>query len=330
LAPPDFPIGIFGVEKPSQLPALKEAGFDVAQTYRTDADFLEKLAREARRLDMKLLVPPDLLRASRPVDTSGWPLAAWYLQDEPDVSRTPPEELKNWAHEVRAKDPRRAQAFSVGQGRAVRLYGEIGDVLMVDWYPVPHLPLDSVAEQVGLAVAALPAGKPLWAIVQAFNWKDSPQGFKRGMRIGRFPTRNEIRFMAYSVIVRGARGVFFFTLKKPGGRSLLEVPEEFQAVSRVALELRAMKDVFGRGRATPLPAQLPDGMEGRCWTSGFRSYLVLLNRRTKLPLPVPDELLGGGWRPLFEVRRDAKDLLRQSGGRFLLQPSQVLVLEEFD
>jgi hypothetical protein len=42
---------------------------------------------------------------------------------------------------------------------------------------------------------------------------------------------------------------------------------------------------------------------------------------------VPEEALEPGWRPLFEARRDPRELLKKYMGAYYLKPYQALVLE---
>ncbi|MFH2204844.1 MAG: hypothetical protein ABIJ96_17150, partial [Elusimicrobiota bacterium] len=231
------------------------------------------------------------------------------------------------SRKVRRWDPKGAQTFVVGQGSAALTYGHIGDSLMLDWYPVPHLPLDSVADHIDLAYRHLPAGKPLWMVIQAYDWRDEPQRSKK--RIGRFPSYDEIRFMSYLSIVHGAKGLFYFTLKKPGGRNLLEdFPEQWQALARVVREIKTLQPVLEKGEGIPFPAPLNEmGLEGKAWSYRGTSFAILVNRSTS-PVALPGEFLDASWRPLFEARRDPRDLLAEKSGRWLLPRYRVMAFEK--
>ena len=199
---------------------------------------------------------------------------------------------------------------------------------MVDWYPVPHLKLDSVADQADAAVRALPAGKPLWMVLQAFDWMEEPQRDPSKPRIGRFPTHAEIRLMSYLSILHGAKGLFYFRLQRSGGGTLLDEPELWQAVSRVTRELKSLQPILEGGAAVPLPfPPNPDSVEARAWRYRGRTYVIVLNRKDDISQRIPEELLNPRWRPLFEPRRDPKDLLPKVGDAWYLPPHRVLVFE---
>lgn len=326
-SPKRFPVGVYGVTDPGQLAGLRKAKFDSFHTYESDPDLLKRLAMEARRQNLRMLAYPDRLRRSSISGTHGWPLEAWYLLDEPDVLGTPVSDLQRLSAATRRWDSRRLQTFVIGQGTAAAKYGHIADILMLDWYPIPHLELDSVADQIDSARGYLPEGKPFWFVVQSFDWRDYPQRDPKKPRVGRFPNREEIRFMSYLALLHGANGLFYFTLSKPGGRTLFDRPEEFQALTRVVSEIKSLQPVLEAGVSRSPPySSLADGVEGRAWSYRRREYVVVLNRRKELR-PLPRELLDPRWRPLFEVRRAQRDLLKGSEGNWQLSPYQVLVLE---
>lgn len=323
---PDFPIGVYGADRPEDLAALAAAGFDA---FHTDAQTfldLEPLAREALRRRMWMLAFPDRIRDSVPAAaTRDWPVAAWYIKDEPDVAGMSPQELSEISHKTTLWDPRRGQTFAIGIGSAAERFGATADTVMLDWYPVPHLPLDSVAEQMDRARGHLPEGKPLWMVIQAFDWRNYRQADPSKPRIGRFPTSEEIRFMSYLAVLHGARGLFFFTLKKPGGATLLDSPPEWGALSRVAKELRALAP-FPRLLRRTDPAGEGKGLEWATWTKGGDSFAIVLNRRNDGPLPLPRELTEAGWRPVFEAGQSLGEVLEAEGDKLLLPPSRVVVL----
>ncbi len=323
---PEFPVGLYNVESAADARIARDAGFDSFYTNQTDPARLAVMARVARREGMRMLATPDALIASS-VSSRGWPAAAWYVQDEPEVWRVSPAELAAHDKAVRAWAPGTATAFVVGDGSVAARYAASGDVLMLDWYPVPHLPLESFGQNVRAVVAAAGA-RPTWAVVQAMDWRDFPQRDPQKPRIGRFPTRAEIRFMSYDAVLAGARGVWYYTFRSLQDHTLAEHPGEWLAVSAVAQEMSAMAPIFARGRPVAVPyREEPDLPIARGWTHHGRDYLVLENPRGDVLMRVPDEALGTGWRPLFEVSRDPRELLEPHNGSFYLMPYQVLVLE---
>lgn len=320
-----FPIGLFGVNKPSDLAEIKDAGFDSIQSYLEDPAQLSALGQEARRVGLEtLFFPGPLSRAG--LSARSFPAAAWYLSDEPEVHRVEPAAIAAAARETRTWDPAGRTALVVGTGGAASRYRDSADVIMVDWYPVPHLPLASAGAHVRTAVEGV-APKPVWAVLQAMDWRWYAQRDPSRPRVGRFPDSAEMRFMAYHAAAAGAEGIWFFAFTAPDGKTLPESPEYWQAVRRVSRELAYLRPVFGRG-APRSAASLPIGpaLIAKAWRRGGRDYLVILNPSAE-PQEFPKPLLDIYWRPLFEPRRYTPELLTRRGGHLLMLPKQVLVFE---
>jgi len=324
--PEEFPVGFFGVSAPADARALAEQGFDAVQSYAGDAASVALLARAARANGQLLLASADAPMAAG-ARAADFPGTVWYLADEPDVHGTTVAELAARERAVKAWAPQARTAFVVGDGRRAADFPGVADALMVDWYPVPHLALESAGDMVRLTAAAA-GGRKVWAVLQAMDWRDFPQRDPKKKRIGRFPTADEIRFMSYDAVLNGAQGVWYFTYSTATGVDLGQRPEQMAAVADAARELRALAPVFARGREIAPPfAARPAGPAARAWTYRGRDYVVLAARRTGSDVLFPSEMLAAGWRPLFESRRDPRDLLRRFGASYYLRAHQVLVLE---
>ena len=127
------------------------------------------------------------------------------------------------------------------------------------------------------------------------------------------PNLGAARFMGYDAVLGGARGVWYSSATQASG---------------TAQELRAMAPIFASGRPVELPFPAPaEGWGARVWTYHGRDYLVLANRTGNRYWRVPEEALRSAWRPLFEARRDPRELLHAAQGAHYLKPYQVLVLE---
>lgn len=324
--PDRFPIGLFSVRDSRHLQAIRDAGFDTVEVGSYEVEDHRLIARQASRLGMEIIGHPEKFLSAPLEVTDGWPIEAWYIDDEPVVNKHPVEWVERVSQQVRRWDAQRAQTFVVGQGSVARAYGHIGDAFMMDWYPVPHLPLDTVADQIDIAHQHLPRGKPLWMVVQAYDWRDEPQ--RRKIRIGRFPSYPEIRFMSYLSIVHNVNGLFYFTFRKPGGRNLLDdFPEQWQALVRVTREIKELQPMLEQGDEIPFPVErLDNGLEGRAWNYRGKPFAVLVNRSTA-PASFPGEFLDAAWRPMFEVHRDPKRLLTKQGESWSMPAHRVMVFE---
>ena len=320
-----FPIGIYDATDPKRFEELHAIGFDTIVAAAPSARKFTDLVSKANAAGLSLVAPrpPDLTKAPN----TQFSITAWHLQDEPDLLGMSAQDLQVLSRKMRAWDTSRPQTFVIGQGSAAQKYASIGDIVMLDWYPVPHMKLDSVADQIDTARMYLPAGKPLWFVVQAFDWRDFPQRRAGVPRVGRFPDRFEIRFMSYAAILHGATGLFYYTLARPEGKTLFDYPELLQALAGVVSEIKNLQPMLESGNPAVLPFTVREGLEAKLWRWHGRDYLVLINRTANSATQVPEQVLRPEWRPLFEVHRDIRDLLEKRGDDLYLKPYQVLVLE---
>lgn len=316
----EFPVCFYGINAPAELAGLKAAGYNCFQTYTQDPARLAGLAAEAKRRGLKMVAYPDrVIGSSYEKEARRWPVLAWYLFDEPEVKKLGAEKLEALDKRVRDWDKGQKTVFVMGEGVAAFTYGGTADALMVDWYPVPHLPLNSVGEQAAMAKAGAaikdPArkDKPLWAVLQAFDWINYPQ--RRSPRVGGFPTLAQVRYMTYLALARGADGIFYFTYRGSDGIPLPERPERWNTYQRMGAELSELAPVFRKGRPAGLPEGLDKRFAARAIKNGWHTFLILANPEA-VPLPLDSVK---GWRPLFEESRYLPDTLA---------PQAALVLED--
>ncbi|MDD2806242.1 MAG: hypothetical protein PHV33_11855 [Elusimicrobiales bacterium] len=316
----EFPLGFYGIGAPAELAALKQAGFNSFHTYAQDPARLAELAAEAKKQGLKMLAYPDrVIGSSYEGAARRWPVLGWYLFDEPEVKKLPLASLQALDKRVKDWNPRARTVFVMGEGVAAFTYAGVADALMVDWYPVPHLRLESVGEQVGMVAAGaaiqdpVRKNKPVWAVLQAFDWINYPQ--RRSPRVGGFPTFDQVRYMTWLAVARGASGVFYFTYNGSDGIPLPARPERWDIYGRMAAELNGFRKVLEKGKPGVAPAGLPEGFAARALRQGGRDYLILLNP-TAAPLPLEAVK---GWRPLFELSRYLPGTL---------PPQKALILEK--
>jgi len=318
----DFPLCFYGINGPQELAVLKQGGFDCFQTYVQDPARLAALAAEAKKLDLKMLAYPDkVIDSPYAKEAKRWPMLAWYLYDEPEVKHLPVAELEKMDKRLKNWSGGQKTVFVMGEGVAAFVYGGVADALMVDWYPVPHLRLESVGEQVAMAKAGAAItdpkrqNKPVWAVLQAFDWINYPQ--RRKPSVGGFPTFEQVRYMTYLAIARGAEGIFYFQYAGSDGIPLPSRPERWGIYQRIAAELNALMPVLKKGKPGVLPPGLDPQLATRALKQGGKTYLILLNP-TEGPLPLNPEALSG-FRPLFEEQRTLPPTLA---------PRKVLILEK--
>ena len=316
-----MPLCLYDINKPQELQILKKAGFNCFETGQQAPEKLAELAAEAGKLGMKMVAYPDkVIGSAYDKEAKSWPILAWYLYDEPEVGGLPLIELAKLDRRAKDWSPEQRTAFVMGDGIVALTYGCVADALMVDWYPVPHLELSSVGQQVLLtregakALDAKNPSKPVWAVLQAFDWMEFPQ--RRAKKVGGFPTFEQVRFMTYLALARGAKGIFYYRYTLSDGTTLPDKPERWSIYERMAAELNKIAPVFMEGKETDPPAGLSRKLSVTALKNGSHEYLALLNT-SAAPAPL-DQAALKNWRPLFEEKRELPAAL---------PPNTALILE---
>lgn len=294
-----FPLCLYGVNNPADVAAVKKAGFTCFQTYQQDPQKLAALAATAEKQSMQVVFSPDkVIGSSYEAAARNWPVLAWYLVDEPDVSKWSRKRVIETREKTRTAFPAQENALVIGQGKTRVPYYDLPDNLMVDWYPVPHLALTSFGDNVRWAKEGQQkrkaGGKPLWGVVQTFDWKEFKQHRPDNDRIGRFPTQEEIRFMSYDGILNGATGLFYFIFTTQGKPLPSQKPEWWARVRAVVKELSRLRPVLENGREIPGPVKVVAPLAAKTWTYKGYQYTVLLNRSAEL-VEVPPAFLDKGY-----------------------------------
>jgi hypothetical protein len=316
-----FPICMYAVNNPKDIPLLKQAGFNCIQTYSKQPEKLADLAKMARQNNMQVVFyPNELFNTPYQQAAQSWPILAWYLVDEPDVARWSRAKTIAKRNETQKAFPQQENALVIGQGRTLIDYYDIPDNLMVDWYPVPHLPLTSLGDNVAWAKQGqISSGKtenPLWAVVQAFDWKEYKQHRPDNERIGRFPTKEEIRFMSYDAILNGATGLFYFAFITNGKTLPDAQPQWWKRVTSVSEELAELRPVLENGTLTAniLPFAEPLVAQTRIYKK--YTYTILLNRSDR-EIPVPAQLTKSKYKLLFGQEKTS-----------VIQPYEVWIIKK--
>lgn len=253
-----WPLCMYGVNDVKYLKTIKKAGFNCVQTYSQDPAYLKELALRAKKLDMTIVpIPSGPIKARIVQQATFWPVKAWYIYDEPDIARLMPSKLRDIDANTKAALPGAPTAFVLSKGANAKSYYNIADILMVDWYPVPHMDLTSFGDQIRDIKTILKEknleNKPVWGVVQAFDWREYKQFRPDNDRIGRFPYKREMLFMAVHGLMEGMNGVFFFTfnsLKVPLPESR---PEDWNNLVQTAKELKKIMPIFEEGELLETP-----------------------------------------------------------------------------
>ena len=152
-------------------------------------------------------------------------IISWYFNDERGLNCLP--ELEAGYEKIRELDDNHP-VWSVHWNKDwVQPEAHTTDVVGVDAYPIPGLPITFVAE---MADAAQATGKPFWLVPQIFE--------KQGVA----PTREEMRAMTYLATNHGAKGLIYYSyfnlLVEPGGDT------RWEQIKPIAGEIDALRPVL--------------------------------------------------------------------------------------
>jgi hypothetical protein len=240
-----FPLGMYGATI-ENLSELKEAGFNCVQTYRRDHQFLNKFVKETERLGLKVLIPYPEREAKAALTSflnqikNSRAMLAWYLADEPEGNAVPPRYIWRWNQFLKHTTLFPGALVLVRADRTWE-YAPASDIIMVDPYPIPKMPLTWLSKSIEEAKKWV-GKKPVWAVIQAFDWSACP--LDDDQRIwGRNPTYEEERCLSYLALVHGATGLFYYTFQS-GSYRIKDYPGHWNDVKRVVSELRTLSPLL--------------------------------------------------------------------------------------
>lgn len=186
-------------------------------------------------------------------------LLGYFLADEPLWCGVPLEELVDSYEFYRKVNPYRpvfineAPRNTIGE---LRTYAAACDITGVDMYPVPdgahsELPdktVSCVGKYTEKMLAVGEGRKPVWMTLQGFAWLHLKHPEQRDAI---YPTRRELRFMAYDAILHGATGIFFW------GTDRIARPNYWDDLLAVTSELRDMSAVLVSPTVSPAGIRIP-------------------------------------------------------------------------
>jgi hypothetical protein len=129
-------------------------------------------------------------------------LLAWYISDEPNGFKIPPDSLEKIYRIVKNTDPwHPASMVFMAPFLASRNYANALDIVMADPYPVPTHPITLAGDVTGQLKTEFTCKRAVWMVLQAFGG---------GEWWGREPTIQELRSMTWQSLINGATGIQYF------------------------------------------------------------------------------------------------------------------------
>ncbi len=218
----------------------------------------------------------------------------YILFDEPAWSGVSPEFCRRMYELLKEHDPYHPVGWvEAPRGTVGKLkpYAVSADFLGIDIYPIPYPNTHSgLADKTPTAVGGytmiareiVEDKMPILMILQAWSWKSGDKT--------RFPTREELRFMAYDAMLHDAHGLSWFTSGLESSVDLLrdffQVNSEITAMSEL---LTAGKEITGISAAAPLYA-VGKMLNGEQWFYVLNRSGNPVEGSIKLPLPEGTQL----------------------------------------
>lgn len=240
-----FPIGMFSVG-PENMEIVRDAGFNTIHTYLTDPVVLQKYIDVAEKTGVKLLLYPadradkgnidrEKVRQFIEKHRDAKSVLTWFVADEPELNNGSPEQIKEVHAFIKKLDPERETSIVIHRSDRYGQYKDASDILMIDRYPVPKLPLNHIAETTRWAVMQKGTSGPVWAVVQAFGYQN--EQLKGWGQLE--PTYDEMRAMTFLSIIYGAKGIFYFTFT--GSQyQILKSPGHWEGLKKIVAELNRL------------------------------------------------------------------------------------------
>lgn len=210
-------IGIYGPGPVSNFPVIAAAGFNTIVAA-ADSEVLDAAAAAG----LRVIAQPgthageafSATRAAGKVrDFDKHPaLMAWYIVDEPAFNRISPDHVTAASESFRSAGAVKPLTQTLWFTDKAGFYIDAVDVLMVDRYPIPWMPLADLGHHIRMGKLAAGPHKPVWAVIQAFSWESYPDHMPRETGL-RPPSYDEMRAMTFDAIAQGAEGVLFYAWK---------------------------------------------------------------------------------------------------------------------
>lgn len=157
-------------------------------------------------------------------------LLAWYISDEPNGYKIPPEQLEEIYRTVRETDPwHPVSVVFMAPFSASKKYANALDIVMADPYPIPNGSVNQAGNVVKQLAGEFEGRKPVWLV---------PQAFGGGEWWEREPTIQEIRNMTYQALINGAGGIQYFV--RQGPNSFPKSTATWNECGKISMEVAEM------------------------------------------------------------------------------------------
>lgn len=341
------------------LPSAAQAGFDMVHDYRFETwnvernglqgyvDEARRYLRRANQLDLGVFMglPRTLVREANEAaltrivtalknEPSLW---MWYIYDEPRPDILTPEAAASVHALLRRLDPIHPSILLSNRDETMEVYHAHCDVLWLDRYPVaatrPTATLLPIAQALDVARGTVPAGKPVWPVLQAHDNRGLPSLRKRVPDMKPpddatyRPRESEVRAQAHVAIAHGSMAVAWYWGPESWYSMKSDTPRAWASLARVAQELGALEAVLLSPSVSP-PTRLsfaPPTVLSWSRSHGGETWIGVVNADARQPARARLEIPVSGRRHRV-VQGDAVVEVSKDGLELRLGPSGVAVI----
>lgn len=190
----------------------------------------------------------------------------WYIYDEPNPARLSVENAGRVYRLLKHLDPDRPSIMLTNKPDTLPQYLPYCDVLWYNRYPIAATApqkssLAPIAESLGHARKTVPAGKPVWAVVQGQDNSGRPRLQKRVANLEKptdrthRPNEAELRAQAHVAIASGSMAVVYYWAPDTWYSMKTDTPGIWASLAKVLKELGSLEAVLLAGPA-PQPLQV--------------------------------------------------------------------------
>ena len=203
-------------------------------------------------------------------------ILGWELADEASPALVPKlAARRDWLEQYDPDHP----VFGVfNRVDAIRSYLPAVDVLGTDIYPIGSRPARAAGDDTVRTRDGTFGRRALFQVMQCFAWED----LKYIRRPGRFPTREELRAMAWQMIAGGASGLRGFAFNMMVDLKTLQPRNHgWEDCVAVAKEIAAAIPVLLAGDEPPRLEAVPATLLARTYREGGKAWLLVCNLTEK-------------------------------------------------
>jgi hypothetical protein len=216
-------------------------------------------------------------------------LGFWYLSDEPGIHHITASELAPFYKMIKKETPNVPVAIAHAGTKHWFNYENVEDILMFDHYPIVGgtFPDDGLGIWTNFTRKAIKVAKKggnlAMPVIQIFNWKvfgKKGQEKVHGTDVKklRYPNAQELRYMAFTSIAMGAKGLSFFSF----GRSrMLNHNWGAKVLAPVIQEVKAFEHQVAGTQMKQINITKDKKLFLTTWKSKKSTFLILVNASPK-------------------------------------------------